>query len=241
MKRVLILVVSVESIPVYEKLYHKQRETWDSIEVPNVQTVFYFGGDKASTHKVLYTGHEEDYKTMGLKCLSAFQYALINLNFDYIFRANSSQYIDKKRLVNYVQDLQTNNLALGLCTDSGKGYDYMWGGGGYIFSKDVIEKIVDQKNKWDHSLMEDVAISKLCIDIGIPLTSKGVSCSVDWNENGYEFICYREGKGGGCTVHDLSEMKTHPELINQFCVRVKCDRNRDIDLILMDDLFKNLK
>ena len=239
MKRVLILVVSVDSMPVYDNLYHKQRETWDAIEVEGVQTLFYFGGDKASTYKCLYTGHKEDYSTMGYKCLSAFSYALINCKFDYVFRANSSQYIDKKRLVDYCQNIPTENLALGLCTEGGKGF--MWGGGGYIFSHDVIEKIVDNRSKWDHSVMEDVGVSKLCVDIGIPLTSKGVACSVDKNMNGYEFICYNNSKGGGCTVQDLAEMKTHPELVDQFCIRVKCDRNRAMDLILMDEFYSVFK
>jgi hypothetical protein len=41
MKRVLILVVSSQNPP-YDRMYQTSCETWDSIDVPGVETVYYF-------------------------------------------------------------------------------------------------------------------------------------------------------------------------------------------------------
>ena len=54
-KKVLILVMSSPKIEIYDSMMKKQKETWDSIDVENVNTLFFYGDENIETsHIILY-------------------------------------------------------------------------------------------------------------------------------------------------------------------------------------------
>jgi Galactosyltransferase len=236
MKRVLCLVLSTDK-QWYERLADTSRQTWDAQEVEGVETIFYFGrSSQPSTDKILYTDVDDDFYNMGRKTLAAFEHALAHRQFDYIFRPNASLYVDKPGLLRYAQNWTTENLALGVVAECGefhgKKFPFLWGPS-YMLSRDVAQKVVSNQNFWEHRMMDDLAISHLLHEIGVPLNNRGSMASVAIR-NGYEFVYYENGVGGGATMPDLTQLRER--LPGQFAFRVKDDANRENDVRLMKEL-----
>jgi hypothetical protein len=234
MKRVLILAIGAQ-LPPWDKMFQTSLETWDSISVDGVDTLFYFGNPvKENTDNAIYFPVEEHYNTMGVKMLSAFDWVLKNKEFDYIARINSSCYVDKKELIKHIQTLPDKNVFSGGAVQKNELDDYLWGGLQWIISKDVIQKFFDNKDKYNHSLMEDVALSYLAKDIGIPF-HKGIGCAIDKIENGWRLISY--GGGESFEFKDFSEIKN--KYPHHF-YRCKQDLDRNVDEYVMNELNKIL-
>ena len=233
MKRVLILVLSCETPP-YNKMVDTSKGTWDSIEVDGVETVYYFGVShyKRTDLNCIYLPVKESLETMGEKTVQALEYALNNYEFDYIARINSSCYVDKKKLLIYAQSLQKDNLFEGLTVKRPDTFDYTWGGGQFIISKDVIQKIVDNKTKWNHSYMEDESLGLLVSTLGIPFTD-GSACSINKTDNKWLLLSY--GNGNSIEFTDFKDIKDSPH----YFYRVKQDGKRDLDKYLMQQLYAN--
>ncbi len=231
MKKVLIMVVSSQYEP-YLEMWRTRLSTWDKPQIENVETVFYFSNPvKENTDKEIYFNLPEVYQTMGEKMLLAFQWALDAREFDFIARVNSSCYVDKKELIKYVQTLPTKNLfAGGIVIDQNGNHDFCWGGLQYVISKDVIEKILHNKNRWQHNLMEDVSLSYLVKELKIPFTS-GRGCSIDKAENGWRCLTY-----GGGENFEFTEFEDIKKANGQFFFRVKQDGKRWVDKFLMEQL-----
>jgi len=244
MKKVLILVLSMNE-DYYNDLANTSMETWDSVDIEGMDTVFYFGQPKASDQKwcnkkIFYTGGDEALTNIGFKNLKVFEAALHNPDWDFIIRANASTYVNKKLVAEYVQDKPTKGLYMGVgapYTLDGKEFYYAWGPH-YLLSRDVVELIVENKDKWNHGLMDDVALGKLMTDLGISLNNKGSMASIDINRNPdkplYSLISYNNNDTGGGNLTRLSDL-------NNFklpMIRVKQDFNRNLDIELMKNIFK---
>lgn len=248
MKRVLILVLSTEMSGVqgngpayhYRTLAELSRATWDREDVDGVETIFYFGRTgKEATFKILYTAAEDEgLQNMGHKTIAALRYAIANRKFDYIFLANSSLYVNKAKLLAYVQEQPNWGLAQGVCAPEGE-FHFLWGPA-RLLSRDVVEAVVAHRDLWNHALMDDNALSRVLREIGIPLDCAGSMTSVALTPDGrYDLLAYENGHGGGMTVPDLKSVPVN--LPNQFCFRVKTDANRSNDLRFMKELDEAFK
>lgn len=235
MKKVLTLVLSCEAPP-YDTLMQASLETWDSRVVDGVETIYYCGKSKKhNTDKVIYLNTPDSFHTMGAKTVEAFEWAVNNKQFDYLARPNASCYVRKQKLHNYVQTLPEQNLYLGLITKSCYGVDYIWGGGQYILSRDVVELIVKNKSKWNHSYTEDVSIADLLARLGVPMDGKGNACSLNKKPEG-GYTCFVYGEGENMEFTNFADMD---KLENQFFIRVKQDLKRHQDIEIMKELFKS--
>lgn len=233
-KRVLILVIGAQ-IPPWDKMAYTSLYTWDSIEVEGCETVFYFGNPvKENTDKFIYFPIDESYNTMGLKMMAAFEWALKNKEFDVIARVNSSCYVDKKELVKYVDSLPNKDLCVGgIVAASKDNPEWLWGGLQYIISKDVIEKVVENKKNLNSSLMEDQALSYLISFCKVPYTSAKGVCSIDKTDDGWNLISYG---GESISFKNFNEIK-----IGHHFYRCKQDYDRTKDEYVMQQLFNVLK
>lgn len=208
-------------------------DTWDSFEVEGVETVYYCGAPKKdNTEKVIYFDIREGYDTMGYKMLDAFEWALKKKEFEYIARVNSSCYVDKKELIKYVQTLESDKAFAGV--EIKDKVNWCWGGMQFVISKDVIQSIVDNKDKYNHSLMEDMALSHLVKEIGFEFT-EGKGCSIDKLEKSWRLMAYNSCEAFEFT--DFNKVKGN----GNFFYRVKQDGNRKMDKYLMEQLFEVLK
>lgn len=234
-KKVLILVLSSDFIP-YSAMIETSRRTWDSVEVNGCETIFYCSikdnPNFRQSEKVMYWDVDNTLFSMGWKNLAMFEWALKNKEFDYVARLNASCYCDKKNLMEYVETLPYENVFAGAEAQSVHGFFYLWGGAQYIISRDVLQKIVDNKREWQHSLMEDEAMSMLVKGLHIPY-SEGYSGAID--NMGDHWRCISYG-GESITFTDFADLKR----LKHHFYRIKCDGKRYMETFIMDTLFKTL-
>lgn len=212
------------------------KQTWDSVEVENVESIFYCSkkdNQQAVNHdNVMYFDVPNGLFDMGHKNLKMYEWALKNKEFDYIARLNASCYCDKRNLIEYVQTLPERNLFAGAEADSVHGYRYLWGGAQYLISRDVLQKIVDAKDLWQHKYMEDEASSLLVAAMGIPFTP-GYSGAID--NMGDHWRCISYG-GESITFTDFADLKR----LKHHFYRIKMDGKRWMDEFVSRELFKVL-
>ena len=102
----------------------------------------------------------EDWSLIGLKTLKALRFTLDNYEFDYLFRTNTSSYVDVKSLLTHIQSFPKSSVYAGLI---GKvfGSQEFASGAGILLSRDVVERVCVEGEKWDHGLVDDIALGKL--------------------------------------------------------------------------------
>lgn len=232
--KVLILTIGCQ-LPPWDVMPATSLNTWDKVEVENVDTVYYFGNPvKENTDKFIYFPIEEGYSNMGYKMIEALDWCLKNKEFDFLCRVNSSCYVDKKKLIEYVSGLPEKELfAGGVVAASENNPAWCWGGLQFVMSKDVVQGIIKNKDYWDHTKMDDVATSYLVTKIGVSFTN-GIGCSIDKTDNGWRCLSY------GCESIEFTDFNDVKRLGHHF-YRVKQDGNREMDAYLMNELFKVLK
>lgn len=231
MKKALILVLSSDWAP-YDRLMQVSMETWDSVNQDGLETVYYCNGTKTNTDKVIYVDAPTDLFSMGKKTLLAFEWALKNKDFDYISRPQANAYIHKKQLIKYIQGLPDENLFAGI--EATGPPRFRWGVG-ICISRDVVEKLVANKDQWDHSKMEDVAMSELADRLGVPYY-QGTACSIDKVSDAL-WQCTSYGS-------DSFQFKRFDEINKangQYWFRCKQDYDRMKDEYVMRQLFKHLQ
>lgn len=231
MKNILILVLSADFHP-YDKMVQTSLETWDSIDQKGCETVYYFGkSNKQNTDKFVYLPIHESLASMGQKTLMAFEWALQNKEFDYIARPHSCIYVNKKELVRYVDSLSNENVFSGLMVEDKR--PWLWGGCGYVMSKDVVKKLVENKARLDVRKMEDMGISHLASDLEIPYM-QGFGCSIDRLQSKWRCTCY------GTESFEFDEFHEVAKSEGQYFYRVKQDLDRSKDELIMRELLKAL-
>lgn len=99
------------------------------------------------------------YSLIGIKTLEAFEASLKNFDFDYIYRTNASSYIDLDGLNEFLRNKPIANFYAGVVGNY-QGISFA-SGCGYFISRDLVEKVIQKKNRWDHSYIDDVSLGKL--------------------------------------------------------------------------------
>jgi hypothetical protein len=165
--KIIILVLTYDDGGGYSIMDKCIKSTWGQVKYNDIEIFYYYA--KPLEHdeyvidgnNIICKGHES-YNTIGYKTIKAFK-ALINKNFDFLLRTNSSSFIHIDNLLNYLKDkpktkfysgapipYHTKNLNMDFAT-----------GSGYILSKDLVELVVNNEEKWDHYYPDDVSIGKL--------------------------------------------------------------------------------
>lgn len=110
--RILILVLSYTETSIYAGLMQAQQETWDGVSNDFIDTVYYHGGSCISelarrTDSIeLEVGCPDDYYLMHWKFALALRHIEEEFGtYDFIFRTNSSSYINKERLLKRAETL----------------------------------------------------------------------------------------------------------------------------------------
>lgn len=227
MKTCLIYVLSSHSPP-YGEMIKTAMATWDAEPLEGTRTVYYCGEPTGGdTDRVISFGVFEDYVTIGHKNLLAYPRAL-NWEWDYMARVNSSCYVHKRRLLEHVQSLPDFGVIKGIVSDptitSKVTRQFMWGGGQFIFSRDVVEALVNNAHHWRHDLMEDVATSELAQDCDYRLDATGKFCSINKNGSGFVVLTYN-GKPG----FEFSDFSEIAKVDDQHFFRCKNDMDRRVD------------
>lgn len=189
--KVLIMVLSCMKPP-YDRLYKTQLETFESIKVDNVETYFYFA---------------DEYELMHV----SFRNALIDVwekDWDIIFRTNSSSYINKRKLKDFLEN-KSGTIWIG----DENGYN---SGAGFMISRDLA-KILMCEIKDDKYPYEDLLIHKILESKGY-LCQKGYRCIYDHSSKYFSDTYHIRVKSDFYDIDrqmDIDAMKyIHNKLIN---------------------------
>lgn len=231
---VLILVLSARREP-WGDMMKCSMETWDSVDHSQAITRYYCGKyDGDSDYRVWNSPNfDESLEQVAPRTMEAYELALGLPNWDFMARTHSSTYVHKTNLVNFIEALPKENVLCGLMVTGER--PFLWGGGSYIMSRDVVEKLVASKDKWNNNIMEDNALTDLANELQIPMMGNGRMASINIAEVGWSVMPY--GIGEGFTFTDWNDVKKiHPH----FYIRCKQDLKRHLDLVIMRELFAHL-
>lgn len=182
--KILILVLSCLHEPFYS-LMKKQQDTWDSIDCEDIETIYYYGGGggfKKINDKSYEFGADcsDSYKMMHYKFYLLLK-EIINDDWDYIFRTNSSSYINKKNLLKFAETLPKKKCYCGI--NAG---DYASGSGMFL-SRDVVNIILNSNYSINEEEYEDVYIGSVLRSNGIYVTDGAKRSDLDNNDFGDEY------------------------------------------------------
>lgn len=165
--KILILVLHSENEP-WASIGLKQKETWMTRMPKGVTALHYIGGCSSTFVKdgTLYLPCEDSrLERLMPKTLLAFKYALENFDFDYIFRTNTSSYVDAHLLQDFLSNKPRTNYYGGPLIDYFNGRRYRYArGSGVTLSKDMVKFIVNNTHNtedWDDIIMGDVLFENL--------------------------------------------------------------------------------
>mgnify|MGYP002478035230 CR=1 FL=1 len=125
-----------------------------------------------------------------------------DFKYDYIFRTNSSSYVDKKLLLNFVSDKPKTKYYSGLIGYHGN--IAFASGSGFFISKDLVDYVIENSTKWNHNLIDDVALASLLSNYGVhPYLNERIDILDDYNIPNHYFH-YRLKTGS--RVNDIKRM-----------------------------------
>jgi hypothetical protein len=188
--KIIILVLSLNDGDLYTEFYNTQKKTWDSIEVDGIDTFYYFGNceDNEIVDNNIYTNVSETLLNCTDKTLEAFK-LINNMDYDYVFRTNSSSYVDKHRLKEYLNNKPKTNFYSGII--GLHEHNYFCSGSGFFLSKDLITLLINNEDKLDRNLIDDVSIGKLLNSFNIPLVNSERFDVVSSDDISNNFFHYR--------------------------------------------------
>ena len=128
--------------------------------------------DYISVHEdnYLILNTDDGYPNLAKKTLLAFDWAVSNYKFDYLFRTNTSSFVDFKKLTQFTKDKNNNLDYSGVVLDVEEG-DTIASGAGFFLSRKNVELILNNSDKFDTSLPDDVAIARLLNNFDISPTN----------------------------------------------------------------------
>lgn len=237
MKRALILVLSARRDP-WGDLMDASLQTWDAEPHPQTQTLYYCAGHNGNTLQrpdVRYSAMEDSLENISPRTFEAFQWALEIEGWDYIARPNSSCYVHKGNLAAHIQTLPDSGVLRGMWTGGMEDQGFLWGGGQFILSRDVVAAMVAQGG-WRDKLMDDEAITRSAQGLGISMHQGAVAATIGDNHD-KSFTCVVYGLGENFTFTDWADVR---KADGHFFFRVKQDHDRHMDVRIMRELKKHL-
>lgn len=162
-RKIIILLLSSHKYPSprNEKI---QQKTWiNDAKKFDIEVINFIGGFPETAYEKPYLRltSKDSIEDVGYKTLESFEWCLENKEFDYIFRVNSSSYVNIEELIKYINSINSDYVYSGKIIDLDMLNISFISGSGIIFNKLTIKKIVNNKELWDHSLIDDLAIGKL--------------------------------------------------------------------------------
>jgi len=121
---------------------------------------------KLSSPDTIVTQSIELSTLIGLKTLQAFQFLLDNYEFEFVFRTNSSSYVDGDLLLEITKELGDGDFYGGVVGKSRTGL--FASGAGILMSKSLVEKVLSRASLWRHGLIDDVALGRLVDEAILP-------------------------------------------------------------------------
>ena len=119
----------------------------------------------------------EDLRHLGFKLITAFE-MLEEQGYEWVFRTTTSSVLNLPKLLEIVECLNTEPKPIfaGAVAHREKSHDFIVGSC-LLVNRKAIQFILDNKRKWDHSLLDDVALGRLFRGEFEPIPLKQISVS----------------------------------------------------------------
>lgn len=152
---------------------------------------------------------------MGNKMMAVFKFALENSDFDFFATTITSTYLNTNELVRFVETLPKEKMLAGNFVT--RGQEHFQQGAFRLYSRDVVEYIVQNRKCYQHWALEDVAMGRLLNKKGfnefrIPNTT--IASITELDQLDYEFVqkqvyfrCKGVTKFGNKLREDVSILK----------------------------------
>jgi len=210
--KLLILILAMNDPSVIYTMKNGIEKTWNSINISNVQTYYYFGGHREQSHQdgIIKLVTDESLMSVGPRTFECYDYCIKNFEFDYIFRTNISSYVHKQNLYNFLLDKPRSNFYSAV-KKFDRGVHYA-DGCGYTISKDIAQYLVQNKEHIDLSYIDDAATGKMLSHVDI-FPAPRVDLLCDYTSSDYDK--------------------------SNFHYRCKCSGDRRVDSVVMESIHRN--
>lgn len=172
--KVLILVLCSRNYLSYISS-KKQKKIWKK-NFENIQIHHFVGKEYQFEREVDYISNKQykyleintndNYENIAKKTLLAFEKISSICEFDYVFRTNTSSFIDLKKFRSFILKNIDSLDYSGSVLKATEG-DLIASGAGFFISKENIKIILDNRKYFDTSLPDDVAIARLLFKFNI--------------------------------------------------------------------------
>ena len=105
----------------------------------------------------LYTEVPESYFNVGAKMLAAFRHVFATEDFDYLYRTNTSSYVNRRLLSDYASLLPRERFYGGYLGEV-DGIPFA-SGTGALLSRDLVRAAIEDR-VWDYDAIDDVALGR---------------------------------------------------------------------------------
>lgn len=166
----------------------------------------------------LFINTSDSTLNMGMKTILALEWLDKNIEYDFVVRPTPSSYLNYKNLKNFIAEnlLEEDYVYAGKVQSTnnklGQKIDFV-SGSTLILNKKTVKAIIENKNIWDHSYWDDVALSLLMNDLGIKPQS-GYRFDVKGNPfkqgiplNHYQYRCRADNHYGYPRFLESSNLK----------------------------------
>ena len=148
-----------------------QKKIWSS-ESENIKIIHFVGSYDEYNREANYITKEnkdylfletdDRYENIAKKTIMAFEKIYEDFDFDFVFRTNTSSYINLPRFSEYVKNFESKLSYAGAHVNTKEG-NLIASGAGIFLSKENVKLLIDNKNKIDFNLPDDVAIAKMLL------------------------------------------------------------------------------
>jgi hypothetical protein len=155
----------------------------------------------------------------------AFRHVIENYDFDYLFRTNTSSYVDSAKLLEFLESKERSDVYGGFIGRICQDIEFA-SGAGILLSRDVVKQLCDTKIKWKSGFVDDVALAValsevrekrmpiLSLDrLDIATYSQALSSDPRLIQGNYHFRCKTSTPDETIKImHHIHDVKNHANM-----------------------------
>ena len=150
-----------------------QKSTWMKHIEKDVKVLTLSGSDKFNyIENHLNVVSPDDYSSISFKTIKVFNgYQREYIEFEYIYRTNTSSYIDIKKLHSFCRSNISDYLYRGTKISNyfkDQHISYV-SGSDILLSKNAFDLLIENTDNWDTDLVDDVSIGKILQNLSVQL------------------------------------------------------------------------
>ena len=204
--KLLLMVISSNTYPAMrnsnaqQKIYKKKDNDFQAYWYRGIEKNRQLSKSFELKNQDLILDCSDDSRQMGQKTLQAFEWALHNVNFQYLIRPTPSSYVNLDYIEKLIDDdFFKNEIVYAGTVHSIKDKDeikkFFISGSTLILNRKCVELIVENKTQWNHDYWDDVALADLLQNLDIepidlPRTDiKGNPFKQNIKIDNYQFRC----------------------------------------------------